>query len=122
MTERRSGGRSGRITLRVTGDQTLSVPQWMLEPQAQQMHIADKAVLGAAVFFQVIALLREAWCADARTGNPEGAGDAAATPPSVRRKTGRTLSTVRAARTRRGARADGGDHRPGTSNNRAKRS
>jgi hypothetical protein len=60
-TVQRSGGRSGRITLRIAADQTLSVPQWMLDSDAERLSLTATAQTPTAVLLDVVALLDAAY-------------------------------------------------------------
>ncbi len=79
-TVQRSGGLSGRITLRIAADKTLSVPQWMLNAEAQQLSVIDAACVPSAVLLSVVALLDAAWFAAVRVHNTPEPDHAAATP------------------------------------------
>jgi hypothetical protein len=84
--ERRSGGSRGLITLQIAPNRTLSVPQWMIEPEAQDIHLRTQALLPPAVLLELVALLDNAWSAGSRLGHPQGADDATAAAMPVTRK------------------------------------
>lgn len=69
-TVHRSGGRSGRITLNLGAGRTLSVPQWMLEPQAERFALTDSARIPIPTLLNVIALIDGAWFASGRINSP----------------------------------------------------
>src|SRR5688572_11083734 len=70
-TVQRSGGRSRGITLELAPGRTLSVPRWMLEPAAQELHLADQTLFPAVVLLNVVALLDSIRCAVAESGNAQ---------------------------------------------------
>ena len=75
-TVQRSGGRSGRITLELLPDRTLSVPQWMLEAEAESLGIVVAARIPAAVLLDVVALLEAAWFAPRHLEDAQEPADA----------------------------------------------
>jgi hypothetical protein len=83
--ERRSGGSRDLITLQIAPNRTLSVPQWMIEPEAQDIHLRTRALLPPAVLLELVALLDNAW-SGSRLGHPQGADDATAAAMPVTRK------------------------------------
>jgi hypothetical protein len=68
-TVHRSGGRSGRMTLDLGAGRTLSVPQWMLEPEAERFVLTESARIPIATLLNVIALMNGAWFAAGRVDN-----------------------------------------------------
>jgi hypothetical protein len=60
-TLERSRGHAGQITLRIAAHQTLSVPQWMLNSDAEQFDLSLSAQIPAAVLLDVVALLDAAY-------------------------------------------------------------
>lgn len=76
-TVQRSAVRSGRITLELSGGRTLSVPQWMLEPQAERFVLTESAHIPISTLIDLIALIDSAWFAPARIDNAESDHEAA---------------------------------------------